>query len=178
MLLRRLFKVRPAVEAGRKLYAAAVAQARQPRFYTDFAAPDTREGRFDLYTLHVVLLVRRLKGEGEQAAETSQALFDAYLRGLDDAFRELGASDLSVAKKMKKLGQAFYGRARAYEEAFAALPDTAALTRLIWRILYDDEGAAPAAGLADYAGRAVAGLGEAPLEALLQGEVHWPEISA
>ena len=126
MLLRRLFKVRPAVEAGRKLYAAAVAQARQPRFYTDFAAPDTREGRFDLYTLHVVLLVRRLKGEGEQAAETSQALFDAYLRGLDDAFRELGASDLSVAKKMKKLGQAFYGRARAYEEAFAALPDTAA----------------------------------------------------
>lgn len=178
MLLERLFKVRPAVEVGKRLYAGAVAQARQPVFYLDFGVPDTREGRFELYTLHVALLVRRLRGQGEQATETSQALFDAYLRGLDDALRELGSSDLSVAKKMKKLGQAFYGRAKAYDEALDALPDRDALRRLIGRTVFDDEAAATAAALADYAIRAQVALDNQAVESLFAGEVRWPEIKS
>ena len=123
MSLSRLFSPRPAVLAGRRLYDCAAAQARSPAFYAVMGAPDTVEGRFELYSLHVALLLRRLKGQGPQAAETAQGLFDAYVQALDDALREMGVGDLSVGKKMRKLGEAFYGRVKAYDEAFSALPD-------------------------------------------------------
>src|SRR4051812_24170456 len=101
-----MFKLRPAVAAGQALYASAVAQARTPAFYAAWGAPDTLEGRFELYTLHVVLLLRRLKSHDEQTAETAQGLMDAYMDQLDIALRELGTGDISMGKKMKKLGQA------------------------------------------------------------------------
>lgn len=167
MFFDRLFRPRPARTAGQALYAAAAAQARHPGFYTALGAPDTREGRFELYTLHIVLLVERLKGQGEAAAETSQATFDAYVRGLDDAFRELGVSYTAVPKRMKKLGQAFYGRLQSYQDA----KDPAALEPLIARTV--GEGA-DAAGLARYVAAARDHLASQALEPLLAGSVTWP----
>jgi len=166
MFFSRLFRPRPAQIAGAALYSAAVDQARRPDFYTALGAPDTREGRFELYTLHMVLLIERLKGQGAPAAETSQAAFDAYLRGLDDAFRELGVGDVAVPRRMKKLGAAFYGRLKSYAESAEA----AALEALIGRTL--PEANAPA--LAAYVVRARDDLASQPLEALMAGQVTWP----
>ena len=163
MFFSRLFKPMPQKIAGGELYAAAVAQARTPAFYTAMRVPDTREGRFELYTLHVVLLVERLKGEG---AQTSQALFDAYLRGLDDAFRELGVGDVAVPRRMKKLGEAFYGRLRGYEQA----SDSVALEALIGRTLPEGD----AGALAGYVGQARDHLAAQSLEDLMAGRVTWP----
>ncbi len=175
MKLSRLFSPRPAVLAGRRLYAAAAAQARQPAFYAAMGAPDTVEGRFELYTLHLALILRRLKGQGPRAAETAQALFDAYVRGLDDALRDMGVGDLSVGKKMRRLGEAFYGRVRNYDEAISALPDRAALEAIVGRtVLMDDAIAAQA--FADYAISAMAGLESQQLAALLEGNVEWPQV--
>src|SRR5690242_3850485 len=106
MVLERLFRPRPARDAGKALYARVVAQARQPAFYERLGAPDTVEGRFELYSLHVLLLIERLRAGGAEAGEVSQCLFDTYLRGLDHALRELGVGDLSVGRKMRKLGEA------------------------------------------------------------------------
>src|SRR4051812_39205327 len=102
MKLSRLFSPRPAVLAGRRLYASAAAQARSPGLYAILGAPDTVEGRFELYSLHVALMLRRLKEQGPQAAETAQGLFDAYIQALDDALREMGVGDLAVGKKMRR----------------------------------------------------------------------------
>ncbi|MES2035599.1 MAG: ubiquinol-cytochrome C chaperone family protein, partial [Pseudomonadota bacterium] len=99
-MLSRLFKPRPAKAAGEALYAAAARQARSPRFYAEMGVPDTREGRFEMYSLHVVLLLDRLKGQGPQADETAQILIETYIRGLDDAFREMGVGDTAVAKRV------------------------------------------------------------------------------
>ena len=173
MKLSRLFSPRPAVLAGRRLYAAAAAQARTPDFYARMGIPDTAEGRFELYTLHVALILRRLKGQGPQAAETAQALFDAYLKGLDDALREMGVGDLSVGKKMRKLGEAFYGRVKHYDEAFEALPDRAPLEAIIGRTLLDGQPDA-VAPLADYAIYAMDQLRGLSLDAVLQGDAQWP----
>src|SRR5678815_3207519 len=107
-MLKRLFKPRPAQAAGEALYASTVAQARTPALYAELGAPDTREGRFEIYSLHVYLLLERLKDQGPQAADTGQALFDAYVSALDNALREMGVGDLSVGKRMRKLGEAFY----------------------------------------------------------------------
>jgi cytochrome b pre-mRNA-processing protein 3 len=174
MMLSRLFSPRPAVLAGRKLYASAAAQARTPAFYLAMGAPDTVEGRFELYTLHVAMVLRRLKGQGTQASETAQALFDAYVKSLDHALREMGVGDLSVGKKMRKLGEAFYGRVKNYDEAFAALPDSAPLGAIIGRTVLLGQEGARAAPLVDYAAAAMAGLEGQALDALLQGEASWP----
>ena len=174
MKLSRLFQPRPAVVAGRRLYASASGQARQPGFYADMGAPDTVEGRFEVYTLHVALVLRRLKGQGPQASEAAQALFDAYVKNLDHALREMGVGDLSVGKKMRKLGEAFYGRVRNYDEAFSSLPDAAPLTAIISRTVLMAGADADPGPLLDYATAAMAGLEAQPLEALLQGDASWP----
>ncbi len=166
MFLDRFFRPKTATLAGRALYDAASTQARRPVFYTDFGAPDTLEGRFELYTLHVVLLLSRLDGSG--ASEVRQAVFDAYVRGLDDALREIGVADTSVGKKMKKLAGAFYGRLRAYEGAFAVLPDKTDLTALIGRTLFDQADDARAAPLAVYVVAARQSLAAQSLESLTE----------
>ena len=73
-MLSRLFKPRPAKLQGSRLYASAVAQARRPEFYTGIGVEDRIDARFELYTLHVLLLPQRLGGQGEAAAEVSKAL--------------------------------------------------------------------------------------------------------
>lgn len=171
-MFQRIFKPRPAKLAGEALYGAAAAQARQPAFYLRGGAPDSREGRFELYTLHVVLLMDRLRGHGEQADETSQALSERYVRGLDDAFRELGVGDVALAKRMKALGQAFYGRLKAYSDAFEALPDAAPLEAVIGRTVLEG-GEGDRAGLADYVLRTRHALAGQSLASLCAGEVIW-----
>ena len=175
MFLNRLFKPRPAKAAGGKLYASAAAQARSAAFYSQMGVHDSMEGRFELFTLHVALLLERLKGQGESAAEVSQETFNAYTHGLDDAFREIGVSDTAVGKKMKKLVGAAYGRLKAFDEAANALPDRSVLTAALARTAFEERGEGDLAALTDYVVAARDRLAALPLETLLQGEAQWPK---
>jgi len=175
-MLNWLFRPGAAKTAGGALYAKCAKAARETGFYTTLAVPDTVEGRFELYALHVLLVVRRLRGEGDAAAAVSQALFDALLMGLDDGLREMGVGDLSVGKKMRKLGEAIYGRARNLDAALDVLPQTADLSAMIRRTVYQDAVDAPSSALAAWTVRASAALQAQPLEALLSGEVAFPGV--
>ncbi len=177
-MLQNLFKPRPAEAAGKALYASAARQARMPAFYLELGVPDSGEGRFELYCVHVALLVRRLKGQGEAAADTAQALFDAFVRALDDGLREMGVGDLVVGKRMRKLGEAFYGRMRAIDDALALAPQTAVLAELMERTVLLQGPKQGAAALAAYAVRAADSLDRQPLEALLGGAAEWPGTPA
>ena len=159
--------------AGRQLYAAAVRQARAPVLYAQMGAPDTTEGRFELLTQHVILLVEALHNRGDGARASSQALFDAYVSDLDGALREMGVGDLTVGKRMRALGGAFYGRAEAYRKAFAELPGTQALEALIERTV-TPSGGDPAA-LAAYVVRCRENLASADTDALLEAGPSWPQ---
>jgi cytochrome b pre-mRNA-processing protein 3 len=162
--------------AGEALYGQAVEQARRPEFYTRLGVPDSANGRFEIYSLHVLLLLRRLKGAGEPGAQTAQVLFDTFISSLDDALREQGVGDLSVGKKMRKLGEAFYGRVKSYDEALEALPDMEALRVLVARTVCADGGNAD--GITAYAAcgaEALAGLGD---EDVLNGKIRWPEVAS
>lgn len=165
---------RPAVERGRRLYAAASAQARQPAFYAEAGVPDTPTGRFELYTLHVVLVLHRLKGQGAEAAETAQALFDAYVKNLDLALRELGVGDLSVGKKMRRLGEAFYGRVKSYDDAFGRLPEAEPLEALIGRTVFADGEGGDVQGVTRYAASVVEALAAQPLQEIFEAKPAWP----
>lgn len=174
-MLKRLFPPHPTRDVGRVLYAAVVDQSRSPALYRGLGAPDTVEGRFEIYSLHVVLLLDRLKGEGGAAKAVSQALFDTYVKALDHALREMGVGDLSVGRKMRKLGEAFYGRAKSYQAAFAALPDETPLRDLLTRTVYAEAeaGGGQAPALCGYVTAQREHLAGQPLGDLLQGKVDW-----
>jgi cytochrome b pre-mRNA-processing protein 3 len=176
VILQKLFRRGPARIAGDRLYEAAITQARQPAFYADLGAPDSVEGRFELYTLHVVLVLNRLSGAGGDATDTAQALFDAYVQALDNALREMGVGDLAVGKRMRKLGEAFYGRAKTYQAAFSA-GDQAAVAALIGRTVYAGQAAETADRLADYVQRSAALLRTQALDDVLAAQLSWPAIA-
>jgi cytochrome b pre-mRNA-processing protein 3 len=91
--------------------------AREPDLYLRLGAADTLEGRFELVALHLILVLRRLRQLPPPADEVAQEIVDAFFRELDASLREMGVGDMGVPKRMKKLAQAFYGRARAYDRA-------------------------------------------------------------
>ena len=69
--------------AAERLYALAVERSRAVELYAELRAPDTVEGRFELLTAQIVLIVSRLGGEGPLAERVRQGLFDLYVRNLD-----------------------------------------------------------------------------------------------
>jgi len=122
-------KERRSLAAG--LCAAVVARARDPVFFARFGVKDTLDGRFDLVTLHAWLVLERLNVAG--AASLAQTFVDTVFVGFDEALRELGAGDIGMGKRVKKLASAFYGRMRAYDEAQDEAAMEAALVRNLYR---------------------------------------------
>ena len=160
------------------LYGAIVAQARSAALYTRYGVPDTVQGRFELIVLHLVLVLSRL-GRGDGAGRRlGQKLFDMFCRDLDDNLREMGVGDLAVPKKMRRFGEAFYGRQAAYLAALAA-PDERELentfARNIFRVEGSDERAAVLARYALAARKQLEGRDE---RALLRGEISFPSPEA
>ena len=176
MFLDRFFRPRVTQAMGQKLYVGVVAQARTPALYEAYGVPDTVEGRFELYTVHVFLLLDRLRGQGARASETSQSLFDTYLSALDDALREMGVGDLSVGKKMRKLGESLYGRMSAYEGPLRA-EDVDALAAALAKNVYESADAATGLALARYAVAARQNLAQQSFEAVSRAPA-WAEIAA
>ena len=158
------------------LYGAIVAQAREPRLYQDYAVPDTVEGRFDMVLLHVVLVLRRLR-EGEAGERAlAQGLFDAFCRDMDHNLREMGISDQGLPRHMQRVGEAFYGRARAYEVALDDGAGEGALADALARNVYPDTADEPsAAALAHYVRKTDEVLGAQPLAALADGIISFPD---
>lgn len=132
-----MFRRRPHERAGFELYGAAVAAARQPALFESLGVPDTVEGRFDLVSLHVGLLIRRLRRDPDaRGPALAQAVFDAMFADMDLNLREMGVGDLAVGKRVRQAWEAFHGRALAYEAALDSNePDALAeaLARNVWR---------------------------------------------
>jgi cytochrome b pre-mRNA-processing protein 3 len=173
MFLKSLLQPGQAKQTGLRLYAATVAAARAPGLYAELGAPDTPDGRFEVYTLYVLLVLGRLRAEGRPAATLAQALFDAYLGGLDHGLREMAVGDLRVGKTMRKLGEAFYGRGKSLDVAFAALPDRGPLEGLIGRTIFAGAADADPAPLASRILAERESLAAASTASLLAGELPW-----
>ena len=122
-----LFKKNTHTSAAEKLYKKIVERAREPDLYTDCGVPDSVDGRFELLTLHVFLVLRRLKKRHGIGNELGQALFDVMFKDMDLSLREMGAGDIGVGKRIKVMVGAFYGRIVSYETGLCASDDELAL---------------------------------------------------
>jgi cytochrome b pre-mRNA-processing protein 3 len=171
MILRRFLARSPERKID-DLYGAIVAQARVADFYIGYGVPDTVDGRFDLIVLHLVLVLARLEREGR--GRVGQALFDVFCADLDGNLREMGVGDLTVPKRMRRFGEAFYGRQAAYLAALAD-PSPKALEKALARNIFGAESAAGAGRMARYARAVLARLDEQEEDALLRGAVVFPQ---
>jgi len=160
------------------LYGTIVAQARLPSFYREFAVADTVNGRFDLLALHLMLVLERFSTEPSLRA-LGQGLFDRFWQDMDHNLREMGTGDLAVPKRMRALGEAYYGRAQAYREALAAA-DAGALTEALARNVYAGAPADPDAPrrLAGYMREAVGELAGQEPARFAEGSLRFPAPTA
>jgi cytochrome b pre-mRNA-processing protein 3 len=137
------------------IYGMIVTQAREPLFYRDLGVPDTVNGRFDLLLLHLWMVLRRLKPMAG-GVDLSQALFDRFCDDMDANLREMGVGDLTVPKRMQAFGEAFYGRAAAYDLALTAGAEP--LAQALCRNILNGKEIEKARQLASYAEASTAAL--------------------
>lgn len=133
--LKKIFSFSNEKKTAHKLYKTIVKQARKPVFYEQYGVSDTFDCRFDMISLHMILVMRRLKSDNDKTHELSQALFDFMFDDFDLNLRELGIGDMGVLKRVKKMAQAFYGRLHSYDEALDK-NDVVQLSKALKRNLY------------------------------------------
>jgi cytochrome b pre-mRNA-processing protein 3 len=166
------------------LYGMIVAQARSGAFYTDYGIPDTIEGRFELIVLHLVLVLRRLGrdpantralGGRRRSEPLGQLLFDAFCRDLDANLREMGVGDMAVPRRMRRFGEAFYGRQGAYQAALEGSVPRALENALARNIFERDSVDSGVIRRANYSRAAAAQLEAVDLETLVSSEMEFPD---
>jgi len=164
-----------------ELYGRLVAHARARTFYADLGVPDTPEGRLEVLMLCVVLMLRRLKKEGESATPIARALSETFVTDMDDCLREMGVGDMMVATKVKKAAAALFDRSRDYGAALSG-GDDAALARLValhvLAIGQDDDEPDVAGSIAAHARAFEEALLASPLAAIVEGNAVLPEPRA
>ena len=159
-----------------RLHGEIVGAVRRPSFYIDYGVPDTFEGRFELLALHAGLVLRRFNAAEAPGPAVAQDLVDTVFAHLEADLREAGVGDITVPKRMKKLCEAFLGRAAAYDTGLRSGAE--ALTSAVARNVYAGRGETEAATrLSRYAAAASAALSAAPLEDCLARPLPFPDPS-
>ncbi len=165
--LRRAIGAQPPVLPAAALYAAAVAEAREPQWYLAGEVPDSLDGRFDMLALVLSqILIRIETAEPQLAAD----LTERFITDMDGTLRQDGVGDQNVGKHIGRMVAALGGRLGAYRDAGAddvALAE--ALRRNLWRgaAVSDDAVAWVIAAMRRLAAR----LAATPLDRLAAGGI-------
>lgn len=155
----------------RPLYAAVIAEARLPHWYETGAVADTIDGRFDMISAVLALVLVRMEALGEAAQLPSTMLAEVFVEDMDGQLREIGIGDIVVGKHIGKMMSALGGRLGAYRAGLAPGGDLhGALLRNVYR------GEAPAPAAMDHVAGALealkAVLDRQGLDALLAGRLR------
>lgn len=157
------------------LYLSIVAQARHPVFYRDWAVADSVDGRFEMLVLHLVLVIERLRADDKTISAAGQGVFDFFLKDMDRNLREMGVGDLSVGKRMKKIGKAVYGRFDAFAQPMAERDLQKLADAMNRNVFAGDPHPDEANRLAAYALETAARLASQATSDIEAGRVDWPE---
>lgn len=157
-------------EALVPLYRQIVATARRPVWYREGGVPDTMDGRFDMVSAILSLVLLRLESEGDAAREPSARLTEIFIDDMDGQLRQDGIGDLLVGKHIGRLMSMLGGRLGAFREGLAEGGD---LDGAVARNLLRTETGAPPAQVAVLRDGLVAfraALAATPIGELLQGD--------
>jgi cytochrome b pre-mRNA-processing protein 3 len=119
-------------EARRPLWDAVVATARAPHWYAQGTVPDTLDGRFDMISLVMALVLHRIDEDPSQGLAGVQ-LTELFVNDMDGQMRQIGFGDMVVGKQVGRMMSALGGRLGAYRAADGSDELRSALVRNLWR---------------------------------------------
>lgn len=144
------------------LYAVVVAEARQPHWYATYGVPDTVDGRFDMVSLVLSLVLLRLENQARDVEAVR--LTERFIDDMDGQIREIGFGDLVVGKQVGGIMAVVGGRLGALRAGL----DVETLGRILWRGQVPDNAEAALAQIIALRAR----IDSAPLAALLGGDLR------
>ncbi len=116
------------------LYDAIVGVARRPHWYVEGRVADTLDGRFDMVSSVLALVLLRLETLGEAGRGPSARLTELFITDMDGQLRQRGIGDLVVGKHIGRMMGQVGGRLAAYRDGLATGGDLAgAIDRNIYR---------------------------------------------
>ena len=166
-LLHRLFATRDPREDVRALWKGVVENARAPEWYREGGVADTLEGRFDMVTMVLALVLLRMERSAALGPHTA-LLTEIFVEEMDGQLRQSGVGDLMVGKQIGRLMATLGGRMGALRTVLVA--DGEALDEVVERNVTLREGADVAA-LATRLRALAARLDATDDAALLAGEI-------
>lgn len=119
-------------EAQRPLWNAVIATARAPHWYSEGGVPDTLDGRFDMISLILALVLHRIDEDPAQAV-AGVRLTELFVDDMDGQMRQIGFGDMVVGKQIGRMVGALGGRLGAYRAPDGSEELKAALVRNLWR---------------------------------------------
>ena len=90
------------------LYRAVVAIARQPQWYADCGVADTEEGRFDMLSAALALVILRMEASAD-LRPSAALLTELFVEDIEGQLRQQGIGDPTLGKRMGKLMSALGG---------------------------------------------------------------------
>lgn len=127
---------------------AITTAARVPEPYLREWVPDTIYGRFNMVALVSTLALRRLRACGSGGRAIARKLTDRLFSDFDHSLREHGVGDASIARRIRKMGEEFFGLAKAVDGALEQGGPHKALAAVIQKNIQPD--ADKAADLAEF----------------------------
>lgn len=119
-LLKRLFGSTKPDPKSRllPLYTQIVAKAREPHWYVEGQVPDSIDGRFDMVSAVLTLVLLRLETAPEYSQESAY-LTELFVDDMDAQLRQSGVGDVIIGKNVGKMMSALGGRLGAFRGALA-----------------------------------------------------------
>jgi cytochrome b pre-mRNA-processing protein 3 len=167
--LQKLFPDRKQRAALAPLYAAIVAEGRDPFWYREGQVPDTLDGRFDMIAAVTALVLLRLAAEGESGRAPSVLLTETFIDDMDASLRQIGIGDYVVGKHVGRMMSALGGRLAAFRTG----RESGSLTGAVRRNIFHDSPSSDdaVARVAGRLARLADGLDAASPERLIGGSL-------
>lgn len=163
--LKTLFRRQPdPADALRPLWHRVVALSRDPVWYAECGVEDTVQGRFDMITLVLSMVLLRMEQE-EALRPGSTWLTELFVSDMDGQLRETGMGDPTLGKEIGKLVSVLGGRLGALREAGGEVSEIAVVVAR--NAAVQGSGLAVATRLAAFA----QSLAATEAEAILRGEI-------
>jgi len=132
-LLQRLFGGTDPRAALLPLYRAVVDAGRDPGWYRDGGVPDTLDGRFDILSTVLALVLLRMEDEAGAAKSDTVLLTETFIEDMDGTLRQIGIGDHVVGKHVGGMMSVLGGRLGAFREAGEAEAFREAVRRNVFR---------------------------------------------
>lgn len=161
------------MRAAEGLYDSVTEAATDPKLFQTFEIPSDFQHEHAVLSLHVWLILVRLRPEGKYGKELAQIFYDNFQDDLEKRVRSAGVK-VKVRGQLSELEKQFYGSCMAYDKALMGEGNESlavALLRNVYQGAEEKESAA--AKLEKYAQRELACLSQTDSAAVVAGNVRF-----